>query len=276
MSIFKNISDEEIKLLKAEYQNDGFFVIRNFINANVVSDLNNIIDNLKPLAKIPFSKNVPWGYGNLIKNKDILRSLPIDDFVNIVGNFIRSGNKLCNHILVVDKAPFIGPDVEWHQEFFNINTYAPGYSTEEDLDCFIQIFTALDEHNSKNGPLLVFKGSHNEGLLSCEDIINSNLSHKRRIIYKDLLNLSQKYELKEVILNPGDSIFFNHLLVHGSQTNCSALRRRAILHQFRTNKLVKDNHIYKKEVDHRKGFLIDNLKEKINLLSKRDPYKDMK
>ena len=31
-------------------------------------------------------------------------------------------------------------------EFFNIDTFAPGYIPNEDLNCFIQIFCALDFH----------------------------------------------------------------------------------------------------------------------------------
>tara|TARA_Y100000589_G_C27184829_1_gene642213 strand:+ start:2219 stop:3049 length:831 start_codon:yes stop_codon:yes gene_type:complete len=276
MNYIKKFTNQEIKSLKKEYEKKGYIIIRNLISNQVVKKLNENIDKLPPISKIPFSDNVPWGYGNLRQDKNILNLMPIKELENNIRYFLRNGEKICNHVLVVDKVPFLGPDVEWHQEFFNIDTFAPGYSSEKDLDCFIQIFTALDQHQSKNGPLLVFEGSHKEGLLAYEDIINANLSHKRRLNYKGLINISNKYEMKEVLLMPGDCIFFNHLLVHGSPTNCSKFRRRAILHQFRINKSEKNQKIYDKEVKNRRDFLINNLKNKVDQLNDKDPYKDMK
>ena len=52
-----------------------------------------------------------------------------------------------NHLMVNNKAPWIGPDVEWHQEVFNIDTYAPGANTNDNSwKNFLQIYIALDPH----------------------------------------------------------------------------------------------------------------------------------
>ena len=243
---------------------------------NEVNFLNETINSLEPKSIVPFTKKVAWGYGNLINNKDIIDSFLIDNLINYVKPFLAEGRIECNHFLAVDKAPFIGPDVEWHQEFFNINTFAPGYEANKDLDCFIQIFSALDFHNSNNGPLMVFKGSHKEGLLPFEDIINPNLGHKRRVRFEDLVSLNKKYELVDIILSPGDAVFFNHLLVHGSPTNTSPNRRRAALFQFRVNKRIKNEDVYKNEISYRTKFIINQCQDKINKLLNANPYSDMK
>ena len=37
-----------------------------------------------------------------------------------------------NHLMVNNKAPWIGPGIEWHQEIFNVDTYAPGGNLSDD------------------------------------------------------------------------------------------------------------------------------------------------
>ena len=255
----KGVLDFQLDNIIDTFNENGYAIIKNLYERKDIDLINSIINKLEPKSIIPFSKNVAWGYGNLLNNNDILKALSYNYLSKSLKPFLSSGKVCCNHILVVDKAPFIGPEVEWHQEFFNISTFAPGYSPKNDLNCFLQVFTALDEHTSLNGPLLVFKGSHREGLLPSEDIINSNLSHKRRIDFTTLEKLSKKYKIEEVLLKPGDTIIFNHLLVHGSQNNCSPNRRRAILLQYRVERYKKDMELYNQEIKHRTSFVIKNI-----------------
>lgn len=266
----------DLSFYKKDYKENGYFVYRNYLNQNLIKKINDYLDSSNHKMSIPFSDEVPWGYGNLIQDQLFMDWFPIDTIKKSIRDYIDLKELKFNHILAVNKAPFIGPDVEWHQEFFNINTFAPGYNPFKDLNKFMQIFVALDEHTNENGPLMVFEGSHKEGLLPSEDIVNNNLVHKRRLPYKELKRISENYSLKSVILKPGDAIFFNHLLVHGSPTNCSQLRRRALLIQVRSSDKSKDNNLYEKEVKYRSSFLIKNFQQKIDKLVKDNPYKDMK
>ena len=266
---------KDISSHKKEYLENGYFIVKNYLDKDLINSINKFLDSSKPKLPIPYSGNVPWGYGNLMQNDAFMNFFPITEIKKSVSPYINE-NLQINHILAVNKAPFIGPDVEWHQEFFNINTFAPGYDPEDDLNKFIQIFIGLDKHTKDNGPLLIFEGSHKEGILNSEDIINSNLVHKRRLPFKELERISNIYNLKPVILDPGDAIFFNHLLIHGSATNSSPFRRRALLLQVRAAIKEKKENNYREEVEYRSNFLIRNFQNKIDKLTAENPYKEFK
>jgi len=267
---------KDISIYQKNYQENGYFIAEKYLNKNIILEINQFLDSSKQEVSIPYSDGVPWGYGNLIQNDLFMSWFPLDDIKTNIKDFINLENQQVNHILAVNKAPFIGPDVEWHQEFFNVNTFAPGYNALEDLNKFMQIFIALDEHTMENGPLMIFEGSHKEGLLPSEDIVNNNLVHKRRLPFKELERISKKYEQKYVKLKLGDAIFFNHLLVHGSPTNCSPMRRRALLLQVRSSEKIKNDSLYEEEVKYRSNFLISNFESRMSQLVKNNPYKDMK
>ena len=99
--------------------------------------------------------------------------------------------------MLVNKAAWIGPDVEWHQEVFNFNIYASGLNKKKNWKNFIQVFIAFDDHEKQNGCLKVLKGSHKSGFLDYEDIVNINGSHKRRVKTKILDKLVKKYPIKD-------------------------------------------------------------------------------
>ena len=76
---------------------------------------------MKPKVFIPFSKS-PWGYGNLL---DVGPFLKITKNKTIIG-FCKAlfGSKMkFNHLEINNKAAWIGPDVEWHQEAFNCSLF---------------------------------------------------------------------------------------------------------------------------------------------------------
>lgn len=257
-----------------DYNKKGYILFDKEPSNQQSNSLNKIVDNLEPKTFVPYSEKVPWGYGNLIENQEILEILNLGEKLKKASIFLKKGNLICNHILITNKAPFIGPDVEWHQEFLNIDSYAPGYDIDKDFNNFAQLYMAIDEHTVNNGTLYVFEGSHKEGILPSEDIINSHLNHKRRIKYSTLESISSKYELKPLLLKPGQSVLFNHLLVHGSPTNCSPSRRRALLMQFRVCDKEKNQNLFDLEVKHRTEFILNEMKKKYDKLSQTNIYSD--
>ena len=257
------------------YYQLGYKYMNCFEKDSSINNINSLIDSLEPKVFIPYSENIPWGYGNLIDCEKLIKIINLKEIMNRVAKYLTKGNLVCNHLVIADKAAFIGPDVEWHQEFSNINSFAPGYSPNKDLRKFAQLYIALDEHTSENGTLFVFEGSHKEGLLPTEDIINNHLNHKRRIKYNSIKEVSNKYKQKAVILKPGQAILFNHLLVHGSPTNCSPFRRRAMLLQFRISDKIKDESLFNKEVEKRKQFVLNQLDIKKDKILNSEIYKDL-
>ena len=109
-----------------------------------------IIDYLKELkaeVNLPFT-NIPWGYGNLL-NKGPFIKLTNNPFIaQFCENIFSSKNYIFNHLMVHNKAPWIGAGIEWHQEIFNIKTYAPGF-THDDWKKFAQIYIALEDQDTQ-------------------------------------------------------------------------------------------------------------------------------
>ena len=61
-------------------------------------------------------------------------------------------------LYVHNKHRWVGPDVEWHQEVFNIKTFHPtniNYSIDEVKNNFMQIYVALEDQNLVNGCLKI-------------------------------------------------------------------------------------------------------------------------
>ena len=49
-----------------QFSKNGFVINKLSQSSRLI---NKIVDNLPAKTKIPYSENVPWGYGNLIDNK---------------------------------------------------------------------------------------------------------------------------------------------------------------------------------------------------------------
>lgn len=254
---------------------NGYVLIKNFFNSNLCKELKNKTKKLKPKVKIPYS-NQPWGYGDVRKIKPF-NKIYQNKKIHYLANSIINQNAKISHFFLVNKSAWIGPDVEWHQEVFNMDMYAPGLSKKHDWRKFLQVFISIDEHDKENGCLKVFEGSHREGVLKYEDILGSNLTHKRRVSFKELEKLKKKYKIKDIIMKPGDLLFFNHLLVHGSSKNISNKSRLSALIQFYDPKIKIDNKKFYKYINFRSNFVKSELEKKLgNLSFYKKNFKDFK
>tara|TARA_R110000851_G_scaffold278575_1_gene431638 strand:- start:11399 stop:12193 length:795 start_codon:yes stop_codon:yes gene_type:complete len=260
-----------MKTIQEQYQQDGYYLAKSVFNENFIKNLLDHLSTLTPKVTLPFT-NVPWGYGNLVDEGPFTQIATDSNVTDFCKNVL--GDKYTfNHLFVHNKAPFVGASIEWHQEVFNIDSYAPGYS-KDDWKGFLQIYIALEKQDLDNGCLRIFPGSHKEGFLPHEDAINEHFSHKRRVPFDVLQDLEKKYGLHNCELNPGDVLFFNHLLVHGSASNASSRSRKAIVLQGRSDIKEKNDEIFEKESQYRTNFVIDGLTDRINSLSKKNIYLD--
>jgi len=260
-----------MKQIIKQYQQEGYYLAKNVFSKTFIQKLLNHLSTLTPKVTLPFT-NVPWGYGNLVDEGPFTQISTNKNVVEFCKNIL--GDKyIFNHLFIHNKAPFVGASIEWHQEVFNINSYAPGY-TRDDWKNFLQIYIALEKQDLDNGCLRIFPGSHKEGFLPHEDAINEHFSHKRRVPFEVLQTLEQKYGLHNCELNPGDILFFNHLLVHGSASNASSRSRKAIVLQGRSNIKEKDDKVFKLESNYRTNFVVNGLTDRINKLTKNNIYLD--
>ena len=253
------------------YEENGYYLAKSVFTNDFCKELLDYLNTLEPKVTLPFT-NVPWGYGNILNKgpfKNITNNKLIREFCKE-----KFGDYIFNHLFVHNKAPWVGASIEWHQEAFNIDSYAPGYSRNEWND-FAQIYVALESQNLDNGCIRIFPGSHKEGILPMEDAVNEHFSHKRRVPFETLEYLHKKYGVKKCELEPGDVLIFNHLVVHGSSSNHSSKSRKAIVVQARKNIREKDMKIFEKETNYRTNFVINSLQKRISKLKSKNIYKDM-
>ena len=264
---------ENILDIVKKFKHEGYVIVKNFLTKQTCDELINYLSTLKAKVNLPYT-NVPWGYGNLL-NQGPFSKISEHEFIKNFCQNLFNGNFVFNHLMVHNKAPWVGAGIEWHQEIFNIDTYAPGY-TSDDWEKFVQIYIALEDQDVANGCLKLVPGSHKLGVLPHEDAINDLLSHKRRVPYEIMQKIYKTNGIIETNLKAGDTLLFNHRIVHGSGSNASPRSRKAIVLQARKNSLKKDEQVFLKETEYRKNFVISALQEKINSISKKNVYLDMK
>jgi len=255
-------------------EKNGYVLIKNALSKSIIDDIKKRLSELKPKAMVPFT-DIPWGFGNLISDKVFSKILMNKRINNQLEKFFKTKQYTFNHLMVNNKASFFGPSVEWHQEIYNVKTYAPGHQIK-DWRNFLQAYIAIDRQDITNGCLKVLKGSHKFGVQKNFDVINENLSHKRSITYQDLKKLEKKCKLVDCAMEPGDAIIFNHLLVHGSPSNYSSKFRRSIVLQARKIGKIRNDLVYKKETNYRTNFVIKALKKRMSELKKSNFYKAFK
>ena len=113
------------------------------------------------------------------------------------------------------KEPGSGTNYGWHQDAARI----------EVNPCFLIAYVAITASTPENGALQVIPGSH-KSVLPFEVVVNSDGQDKRKVARTLHVDESQAVD---VILEPGQAVFFSGLLVHGSGPNRSDQRRIAIL-----------------------------------------------
>lgn len=258
--------------IKSKYENDGYYLSKSVLSDEFINELKNHLNTLEPKVNIPFS-NIPYGYGNLL-NDDVFKKVLDNDLIKkMCVDLIEDDGYRFNHLVINSKAPWIGGTTEWHQEVFHIDTYGPGLTTK-DYKKFMQIYIALDEHTIENGCLKIIPESHKEGELEFEDCIGSyTWGHKRRLSSKSMDLLYEKYGIKNVLMKPGDVLFFNHLLAHSSSSNLTNLQRKSIVLQA-TSLFEKNESTFNKFNKFRVQFVIDNLSKVIDKLKNKDFYND--
>ena len=165
-----------------KYLDEGFLLKNKLLDRHICQEIINYIDTKNSVVNIPFS-NVGWGYGNLIEDErmEIIKNhnFILEFCISLLGE-----NFVFNHLMINNKAPWIGPDVEWHQKYLIL---IPMLLEEMKMLIVGKItfrFTTLDPHTLENGCLKIIPNSHKLGLLPHEDIVNSFFNHKEEYLLK--------------------------------------------------------------------------------------------
>ena len=210
--------------------------------------------------KIPHT-NIQFGYGNII-NTDIASIITNNIFIKDFCDHIYGPEYYYNSLYVHNKHKWVGPDVEWHQEVFNMKIFHPTnnkYTLDEIKNNFMQVYVALEDQNLENGGMKIIP--YQESILDHYDTTNTHLNHKRVIKPEELDKIYNKYGIINLDLKAGDVMFFNHLIPHSSSSNNGPFNRKAMVFLTYKNNEEFDENIRIKEKNYRKTFAIDYLKK---------------
>jgi len=220
----KNIplTDEQI----ANYNTDGYVVVKDFLNDNEVKKLYAIATGDATLQQHAFDLNDQVGkktrltlwytpgddaYGLLTRSKRI---------VDAVDQLMENESPVCHfHSKLMQKEPRVGGAWEWHQD------YGYWYKNEFLLPGeMMSVMVAITTANKANGCLQVIKGSHRMGR------IEHGFAGEQVGASQHYVDLALKtMELIYVEINAGDALFFHSNLLHRSEANLSDQPRWSLI-----------------------------------------------
>lgn len=253
--------------LNKSYKEDGYILLDSLYDISYCNELKNYINELDIKLKVPFY-NKGFGFGNRINDDNFSDLINNSIFRETLKTLLDGDNYIINHIIINNKVRLVGHGVEWHQEFFNVNSFAPGFTVENDEHNLIQIYIPLTDENLDNGGLKIIPKSHKLGLLKHTNIIDSHFQHKRAVEFDTLDEICKTHEIVDLNLKAGSLLFFNDLLIHSSGMNKSLIDRPSIVIGVRKNIKPLNDDILDLELIKRKQFIIDFLKQKISDLEK--------
>ena len=210
---------------KAQYENDGYLIVRNFVSPSATKLLYDIATGDDVLKGKTFDFNDQSGKST----KLALWFTPGDDtyglltrseaMVHAVQDLLGEGEVCHFHSKLMQKEPQVGGAWEWHQDY--------GYWYKNGFlfpDAMISVMLALTEANKKNGCLQVLKGTHKMGR------VEHNFAGEQQGADMDFVNEALgRFERVYVELEPGDILFFHSNILHMSEANTSDKARWSMI-----------------------------------------------
>ena len=210
---------------KAQYDNDGYLIIPNFLSQPEVDLLYNLATNDDILRNNAFDLNDQAGK----RTKLTLWFTPGDDtfslltrserMVRSVQSLLGDGEVCHFHSKLMQKEPKVGGAWEWHQDY--------GYWYKNGFlypDALISVMLALTEATKENGCLQVLKGSHKMGRF--EHLFAGEQQGADMPFVEETLKICEKIYVE---LKAGDALFFHPNLLHMSEANLSDKPRWSLI-----------------------------------------------
>ncbi len=193
---------------RAQYDRDGYLVVRGVLDAGTMSSVNDHVDGL--LARHPDRRGEDLGH-DLVAGDQFWVDLVADArLLDLASEFVGSDLALfASHYIC--KPAGSGRPVLWHQD--------AGYWPLEPMEV-VTLWLAVDPSTRENGCLRVVPGSHRHGV------------HPRRTrtdtesVFGDESDVSiDEDSVIDLELEPGDVEIHHPALLHSSGANRSAHRR---------------------------------------------------
>ncbi|MHA6483502.1 phytanoyl-CoA dioxygenase family protein [Paenibacillus sp. strain BS8-2] len=208
------------------YKQSGFLSIDGLLNeAEVEQSKQALMDLLhvdRKGAKLQFTKsesqlNTPEERDLSIRKiyefvsvEDRLRQIAYHpDLISIIQRIFGEEPVLIQDMALL-KPPHGGGEKPWHQDM--------AYGGLTYTKAAIGVWIALDEATADNGCMHIIPGSHQEGATPHYAIRDWQLCDSQVPVNRDVI----------VPLKPGGALFFHGMLYHGTPSNLSTLKRRAL------------------------------------------------
>jgi len=239
-----------------DFERDGFLLIRKPIESKKIDQIVSWVNEVQDYPEVPgkhmmyFEKSLLDSETRLLQRMENVYEyhdgfhelFDSDRVKGVVSDLFRE-----SAVLFKDKINFKlpgGGGFDWHQDQqAGWWVYAP---------IFITALICIDPVTADNGPLELSSGQHKQGLIGKEwEPLNDNNME------------GMKFE--PVMLEPGDMVFFDSFVPHGSGPNMTDQPRRVLYITY--NKLSDGDHRKQYYADKRKSFPPD---------CERDPKKEYK
>ena len=207
--------------MKSEYEKNGFYLLENAIDADVVSRL---IDELSVFERDMNN----YGVRELMNKVPYIRELATSSPLITIAGDVLGKNAGPVRSVFFDKVAAANWNVPWHQDTsiaVGGKSEVPGFGpwsekqgvthVEPPPDYLANMLTLrihLDASNADTGGLRVIPGTHAYG----------------RIGSKRLLEIVEESQVQECTANPGDVLLMNPLLFHSSRKAVNPRHRRII------------------------------------------------
>ncbi|UFH57952.1 phytanoyl-CoA dioxygenase family protein [Spirosoma sp. KNUC1025] len=202
-----------------QYNQDGYLIIRSFLNAEEVDKLYHVAIEDSAISKHAININDSTGkrsklslwykpgddvYGLLTRSQQLVEA--VDALLD------NPSSAVCHyHSKLMQKEPRVGGAWEWHQD------YGYWYKNEFLLpDQMMSVMVAITDANQENGCLQVIKGSHKMGRVE-HGFAGEQVGASQR--YVDLALKTMEHVFVE--LTAGDVLFFHSNILHRSEANLS-------------------------------------------------------
>lgn len=239
-----------------DFDRDGYLLLRNRFKSKDIEQIVSWVNEVQSYPEIPgkymmyFEKSLLDGGKRILQRmenvyeyhqgfKDLFDSDPVK---GVISDLFQEPA-----ILFKDKINFKlpgGGGFDWHQD------QQAGWWVYAKI--FITALICIDRVTPDNGPLEISAGHHKRGLIGkeWEPLNDDNMKEMR---------------FESMMLNPGDMVFFDSFVPHGSGPNMTDQSRRVLYITY--NKLSEGDHRKQYYSDKRKSFPPD---------CERDPKKEYK
>jgi len=205
------ITGEQVR----RYQEDGYILVEGMVDAREIDLLGRAAREDRALDQHSFGKGD--GEGGTVRLS--LWNHPGDTIYGMVArceSIVGSAEKLLGgevyhyHSKMIMKDPKVGGAWAWHQD------YGYWYQNGVLFPLLCSASIAIDPADKENGCLQVIRGSHKIGRI--DHVLTGDQAGADKERVREIL---QRMEQVYVVMNPGDTLFFDCNLLHRSDQNRS-------------------------------------------------------